>query len=497
MIPVRVQQAFLAVAALLLAAWAGYSGAQSGWVIQVGLAGLLLFAVTQRVTAVSGETILLSLLCFGYIVGNRGFAQLNLFGIFIGEFCLAACLCLMLMHIPLKRQLPLRMDAMGWWVAVSLALGAARLLPSLRPHGMLAVRDFAVLYYALFFLAAQPMIRHPQSFRFFERALAISLGVLPFTFALFELAGDFLVRNLTLFGVPLIFYKGDNVATFLGLGSLFFTFRYWRTQSVLALVLAGLSLLLMLHASARAAILAYACASAVALAAGRWRLLRLQAVVAGIGLLGAVFLMLATRQPFSESKLNSLFEHAISLVDFEGSYNYSSPQAADSGDNNRFRLVWWNSVLRDTINERPLTGLGFGSDLATPFLDEYYGMEVDGFTARSPHSVLVTIMGRMGAMGMALYALLIGLMLRATLRIVRRERAGATSDTGLVYICCAWMIFVSACFGVVLEGPMGAIPFWICLSIAWDGSRQEAPEEEEESKAQVAPGAEVLVSGER
>ena len=30
----------------------------------------------------------------------------------------------------------------------------------------------------------------------------------------------------------------------------------------------------------------------------------------------------------------------------------------------------------------------------------------------------------------------------------------------------AWVVFVSACFGVVLEGPMGAVLFWVMLGAA-------------------------------
>ena len=32
--------------------------------------------------------------------------------------------------------------------------------------------------------------------------------------------------------------------------------------------------------------------------------------------------------------------------------------------------------------------------------------------------------------------------------------------------CYVWAIFTSACFGVVLEGPMGAVVFWILLGAA-------------------------------
>ena len=41
-----------------------------------------------------------------------------------------------------------------------------------------------------------------------------------------------------------------------------------------------------------------------------------------------------------------------------------------------------------------------------------------------------------------------------------------TPPDSLVYWCMVWGIFGSACFGVVLEGPMGAIVFWTLLGMA-------------------------------
>jgi hypothetical protein len=52
-------------------------------------------------------------------------------------------------------------------------------------------------------------------------------------------------------------------------------------------------------------------------------------------------------------------------------------------------------------------------------------------------------------------------MLVRTLRSVRSTDAGTA---GLW--CAAWVILVSACFGVVLEGPMGAVVFWTILGLA-------------------------------
>ena len=38
-----------------------------------------------------------------------------------------------------------------------------------------------------------------------------------------------------------------------------------------------------------------------------------------------------------------------------------------------------------------------------------------------------------------------------------------------------WVVMISACLGVVLEGPMGAIPFWIMLGLAHHAATAPLP----------------------
>ena len=49
-----------------------------------------------------------------------------------------------------------------------------------------------------------------------------------------------------------------------------------------------------------------------------------------------------------------------------------------------------------------------------------------------------------------------------------------------------WGIFTSACFGVVLEGPMGAVVFWTILGLASATSAAEREQRDEENAASAA-----------
>jgi hypothetical protein len=74
--------------------------------------------------------------------------------------------------------------------------------------------------------------------------------------------------------------------------------------------------------------------------------------------------------------------------------------------------------------------------------------------------VLLTIFARMGAIGLLLF---LAAMSIVAVRTWRAVRAGPEQAAPW---CAIWVIFTSACFGVVLEGPMGAVVFWTLLGVA-------------------------------
>jgi len=68
-----------------------------------------------------------------------------------------------------------------------------------------------------------------------------------------------------------------------------------------------------------------------------------------------------------------------------------------------------------------------------------------------------------GFAGLAVFAAFLVVLIHATWRAVRRADTPAHV---LALWCSCWVILVSACFGVVLEGPMGAVVFWSLLGLA-------------------------------
>ena len=157
-----------------------------------------------------------------------------------------------------------------------------------------------------------------------------------------------------------------------------------------------------------------------------------------------------------------------------GNRTYLSTDVEYKGDNNRFRLIWWRTIIDETIDGDPWFGLGFGHDLAAGFVRRYYPDSDEEFSARSPHCIFITLFGRTGVIGLLAFLAIVAAMTRRTWAVLRAPHC----DEDLVTLWLApWIVLISACFGVVLEGPMGAVVFWTTLGMAAGYPRPVSPME--------------------
>jgi O-antigen ligase len=272
----------------------------------------------------------------------------------------------------------------------------------------------------------------------------------------------FLFSYLSIGGVPVILFKGDLAFTFMAVSAFLLTFAIGRRHRWWAWAIATLELLFVVGGASRASALG-ALVALVWLAFSRARrFVLLQVGVMAASLLVLTGLAFLVQNPWAERKFAGVSERVRSLGDFVGSGTYKSAESAMKGDNNRFRAMWWRAVVDETLAESPVFGLGFGHDLARNFLQEY-NPEIEDFTARSPHSIVVSAIGRMGLTGLAVFILLCAVLAARTCRVMR------SPDTEFAMLglwAAIWVILISACFGVVLEGPMGAVVFWSLLGLA-------------------------------
>ncbi len=418
-----------------------------------------------------------------YLIGNRGMAQFTPLAelpLFPGELCLAFGGVMLLVRGAFDRQLPIRRDPLNLLVLLWLAIGAGRLVVDVRVHGFLAVRDAATVYYAGYFFLAQEIARDPRSRRLLHLALAVSLAVLPVTFLLWVYFPDVFNRVIVFRGVPLIFYKGDLVATMLAAGVFYFhaLAESWRWRWAWAAMVVNLGVAL--FPTTRAAMLALALVSLLHVHGRRVRFFGVLAgsclLFAGLSLAQGLF----SDRPLHQTLAYRTVEYAVSIFDLRQSDvgRYRSYAEGDlkgrPDDNNAFRLVWWRTIAIETFQTAPVFGQGFGADLASSFLSNYGMAGQTDFSTRSPHSILFTVFGRMGFIGLAVFLGLLAVMLRLTVEALRAGRAKPGGGMTVALWAMAWVIAISACFGVVLEGPMGAIPFWVLLGLAHQAREETA-----------------------
>lgn len=467
-------------ATALVAVLVGIKIAEGLWLLpaMVSLigAGLLLYWLDS--SSIS-KFILVGLLA-GYIIGNRGFAQfmpVPSIPLLPGEGALALLVALMFIEQSRGGLHRWRWRGLDFLIIAWVVLGIGRMLFDGRTYGILAVRDFAMVYYSVFyFVTRAAMARDGEAGRMLlatVRNCAVPMGIL---FLISQKFPGIFLDTLLVKGVPIIFYKEDLVGLFAALGSILHFLRFEETGRKRHIVIGFGLIAILLSTNNRAAAVALATMAGVVILSGRWKL----AAMLGIGgFLGALILLAMANfrnESWEVTPLYSIYEAIGSIADPTGKGTYTGESTSLKGDNNLFRWVWWQLVIKETWETAPIFGLGFGYDISAEFSREYFAGMANDFTARSPHSIFVTVFARMGIVGLLLFLAIVGVLIQGTLRAIRsseRDVIGAWSG--------AWAILASASFGVVLEGPMGAIIFWVLLGVASEMAGRSPTEESNDS----------------
>lgn len=427
------------------------------------------------------EALILAFLIFGYIVGNRGFANISLSAgtpVFFGEVGMVLCLAMFGARLALARENPIPKTHLAYAIVAFLLLGGVRLYGDaiLRVSNVsptTAIRDSATVYYAVFFFIAYKIGGNGTARHFVERWMMIGfLALIPIV-AIQMFSG--ILQRFTIRGTPLIMHKNDLLCTYMGIAAFYYYLRphagWTRTAcKILSVLFLGGMLLLL----SRAAFFGFGCAALLLVMARQVKFLVYQAVVGCVALI-AVLVFQASGIGGQSGFLVDLTDKVASMTDVSGTGQYRSQWGEVSAANNQFRLVWWQSVVNDTLEKGPWFGLGFGYDLAGSFIREYYGNRMADFAARSPHSIAVTVFGRMGIIGFLTFLAVLVLIARDAFSAARQVAHRREQPAYLAHWCAVVNLLGSAMFGVVLEGPMGGILFWSFLGLAASQARTPPP----------------------
>lgn len=466
MLNVHLRLRLLAIGCSLAAIWLAWQLSQGNYLLPAGVATVAVCAVLARSLRIRVPTIALGVVLFGYIVGNRGFAQLMpvpYVPLLPAEIVLLIAGGWIVIQTAFSHKLPMSKDWMNWIVLAWFTVGTARVAFDVRAFGTMAIRDYAMNYYALFFFIGQYHAREIRARQFLIATLVAASLLLPFAVILSENFPAFFQSTLAVNGVPLVHFKGDLAFTFLALSAVILAAVVRGPHMGLIWTFATVETVYVISGENRASMLG----SLVALgwlAISRLRRFALVQVVAlAMAVLVVAGLALLTDNTWAKEKIDGAVERVVSLGDMVGSGTYESEVSAIKGGNNRFRSMWWRNVAAETMATNPVFGLGFGYDLAEEFLREYNPEIGEDFSARSPHSIIVSAFGRLGFVGLLVFAGFCSILAVRTWHVMR-DFSSQPSTVGLW--AGAWVILVSACFGVVLEGPMGAVLFWTILGIA-------------------------------
>jgi hypothetical protein len=449
--------------AVFVAILTGFGVATGDWfwpLLSAASGGALLFL---RLSPLPFLPALLVALVFGYFVGNRGFAQLSAserLPLFPAEVGLTLGLAVWLWQRARAGGLDWHLRGLPLIVSLWLLYGTARLYPEAKTYGIVAFRDYAMVYYGAFFFLALSASRQVDLNTLLLRVFRIGSILLIPLYWLFSLFPEEMAAAWVLRGNPVFFYKADLAATFLSIGCLcWFLHGIDARRRWLAWLISLACAATVFSTHNRASMLGLVFGVALLAARGHTRILKV-GLATGLATSVALAVWVETSErSWADTPVPALVEALVSTADLQGQRHYQAEEVENKGDNNRFRAVWWRTVVAQTWTESPVVGLGYGFDLAAPFLRVYYPDSNESFTARSPHSIWVTVFARLGLLGLGLFtALAAALVLRTW-----EDLAQPDYRTAALPALCALVILASASFGVVLEGPMGAVVFWVCV----------------------------------
>jgi O-antigen ligase len=437
------------------------------------LIGVPLFVgVTALTRQIRIEAVILGFLLFGYIVGQSGFAHFSISertNLYFGELGMMACAVAFLARVAFTREKIIPRRPLAWAIVAFIVIGLTRVSFDFGQSYQLkdVVRDFATVYYAGFFFIAYNVCRHSPSRRLIERVIIVSLiTFIPVYIA--SIISPMMFQHLTIRGRPIIAPRSDLTGSFMSFACIYFFFL--KTKGLRRVACIGISLiafLIVLLAMSRATFAGLAVAMFLIVIARKSQILLWLGLS---GIIGALTLAIVGSSGLgNETMVTRLQDKGLSLFEpFTGErYNYTGSTGDESAGNNQFRESWWKSVFDETTEKAPVTGLGFGYDLAKRFLRNYQSnLNIFEFDTRSPHSIILTVYGRMGLVGILSLMVIVYLILRSSIRCAVAVRNRKVPAIYIAPWCGAIAIFVTACFGVMLEGPMAAMVFWSLLGLA-------------------------------
>jgi O-antigen ligase len=382
----------------------------------------------------------------GLLIANKSFATLGVGEIYVMEVGLGLAVLGVLLH-PVTRARVASSNLPLIALTGFLLLGGLNLARGTE-HGVLALKDSVINFYAVAVILPVALFPDLAAATAFLRRLLPPLVIGSIAFSA--------IQALSLAGVggsPILEMTNPTVTAAAAAGLLFVILGrrpFDLGAAAVAFVLAGAIAIGLSRSVWVGCVLA-----AVAL----WAVARLDrarlARVATVGVISAAALL--TVLALADARAPRLLQAEV--VSFL--FRPSEDSADNAVGNARWRLTAWNDLIDGRIRDNVVFGEGFGR----PALEE------SSVTANDErvqaHNGFLTYALREGLVGLAIFLLLVGAGLARCVRAARltdsaRERAFALALLGAL---CVYLGDIA--FAVVIEGPMGGIPFWLLVGLTF------------------------------
>jgi O-antigen ligase len=413
---------------------------------------------------------LLGFVMAGYLLFDRTFAWIHIPGtpIFVGEVALAAGLVVVVRTPQLGRLI--RVSRPIQLLSLFMLWGLGLAFESFSNWGIDAVRDSALWYYGGFALIGAALLLYKPAL--WDQTTERLARFIPFFLMWMVFRLVFAQANIGIY-IPdsqtlLSAHKTANIAVNAAIALAFLLIVFGPSASkelrrqTRTFTLLGLLLVVAAGTQSRGGFLA----AIVMLAFVFYVARHVRGLMLGVVVLAVLIAVLAAALDV-RFQLN---RRELSVEQVLENIQSVSEEASSGGgryDNTtQWRLELWNLVFEDVLRrERVLTGFGFGENLALRY---DYGNAGDSVPLRNPHNSHLSVLARMGTVGVTLW---IAMFTTWYLGLIRARRQflelGEDRRAGLAL----WLmlavsgILINAFFDPTLEGPQVGIMLWLLFGV--------------------------------
>ena len=455
--------------------------AGEGAVIPVTGMVLLLFFVLLKFTLgrkLTMEAMLCMILLTGILIGQKGFTYFRLASIlFVSEVFLATLVIIYVSNTIIRHRPMLPNTWLARVIFVFLIYSVVHLYLDYQKYQFMALRDAGLAYYTLFFILAYRISHQKEALRVLERWLPRLFLFVAVWYGMWNTipAWQGWINSIRFLGnYP--FFPSNDVSMNAAFG-VFFYF-YWRLinekngsmWSLIGTAIACFSLLSVVRGTLVVTGMVTLC---LFLFFRRRSVIRYSLIVSGITIIAVAAFFIAGPNKVQEGIIRPFEMILNELKALEMGINQSNEIKNMEDGTAHWRMEWWKKLWKDTIHQAPLTGVGFGADIATEFHMEYHQtyQAAEGWSSiRGAHSALMTIFARLGFIGVVFFVLIMGAIAHRiwiSMHLINNKRLPLWYMLPIGYIVGG---FIVSFFQYTWEAPYTAIPFWIMVGILYSGT---------------------------